>query len=269
MWPDAPRASVTPASRSSRRSPTDPVRAVSGRPSQTSIPAAASASAVGKSKTPIVAGAIVGLVVAGAAVFWMSQKNTGAPRTDTGVDAVPISTAVRPIAKGTPDPGVLALNDLAEIAPLDVLPKARARARTWHANAVLVSIRAEGVTRGLLDAVRGGSLELEFGIPKQRDALGSRKPVGAKRFLVNVDGNGSRVRELSVSNRAVSVGDPDCPLPSAWHKMSQSGVPKTETVSFTYAARPGDQRTVWTAKVAGKPQLTRTLDGRECTILAN
>ena len=150
-----------------------------------------------------------------------------------------------------------------------MLPKARARAQTWNSNAVLVSIRADGVTRGLLDAVRGGSLQLEFGIPKKRDALGSHKPVSAKRFLVNVDSKGSRVKERSVNNRAVSIGDPDCPLPSAWHKMSKSGVPKTEIVSFTYAARPGDQRTVWTAKVAGKPQFTRTLDGRECTILAN
>lgn len=189
--------------------------------------------------------------------------------TPPEVESAPTIAAAPSVAKGTPDPGTLGLRDLTEIAPLDVLPQARARAKTWDADAALVSIRAEGSTRGLLDAMRGASIELEFGIPKERRGLAFGEPVGAKRLFVSVDRNGSRVDERSKTGRAISIGDPDCPMSSAWHKMSKSGVPITETVTFTYAARKRDGRTVWLGDVAGKPKLTRTLDGRECTILAN
>jgi hypothetical protein len=268
-WPEA-----SPVSRSGSRSRTSqassdaPVRAsVPGeRGPATSFPATASPGRPASSKTPLITGLAVGLVAAGAAVFWLSQDDA----VEDVVEPSALSVAPPPsVAAGTPDPGILGLADLAEIAPLDVLPKARTRARVWDANAVLVSIRAQGVTRGLLDGTRGGSIHLEFGVPKKRGALGSGEPVGRRRFVVSVDKNGSRVTERSTSGRAVSVGDPDCPLPSAWHKMAKSGVPKSEIVSFTYSARRGDDRTVWLAKVPRKPKLTRTLDGRECTILAN
>ncbi len=276
LWPEAPRRSAPPSQgsaenphRGSQSSTTDTVRASSapGQLRAASIPATASDGARRRSKTPVVAGLVAGLLIAGATVYWMNQKDAVAPEAEHAAAAVAVTVPRE--TTGTPDPGVLALSDLAEIAPLNVLPKARRRAETWNANAVLISIRAKGVTRGLLDAVRGGSLRLEFGIPRDKGALGTGKPVGGKRLVVSVDQDGSRVTERSAGGRAVSVGDPDCPLPSAWHKMSKSGVPKTETVSFTYAARRGDQRAVWTAKVSGKPELTRTLDGRECTILTN
>lgn len=199
-----------------------------------------------------------------------SREDPSGAQPTVSAGGVPPSQEPEPsLSAAAADPGVLGLGDLREISPLSVLPDARRRALAWDPAAVLVSVTAHGVAQGLLDGTRGGELSLEFGVPIGGTGRGAGQPVGRDRFLVQVDENGSRVRERTGVGTAVAVGDPDCPLPSAWRKMHQSGVPKTEFPSFTYRARTGDRRAVWEASVSGKPEMSRTLDGRQCTILRN
>ena len=176
--------------------------------------------------------------------------------------AVGVPTLAAPALK--PDTGVPKLTDLADVTPLDVLPKALAAGAAWKTRIGLVSMRGTGVVHGRYDFRGPGMLEFELAEINRSQGI-----VGGERLIVVVDGAGSRTKE---ERRRVSAGRaldaPACPLPSAWRNLvaSGGGDARDAAMSFVYRRR-GDGRPVWELSRAGVTGSKETLDANSCVIL--
>jgi hypothetical protein len=144
--------------------------------------------------------------------------------------------------------------------------RARARARSWQAEAELVSIEASPVMSGTVDVTGGGKLAFGFG-KRSGLRMGAGAPVGSGRLVLSVEPGGLAASEEPAAGAARAVPDPDCPLDEAWQKVIASGVPSSQKLSMRYAMSDKHERAVWTAATLGEPRLTRTLDGASCVIL--
>jgi hypothetical protein len=178
-------------------------------------------------------------------------------RKSAELASVPTSVSVAT----PPKPAVAAADPL----ELDrALVAARRRAQTWQPDAHLVSILIEPVDKGRPG--EGGRIQLEFGKSKAGQ-LGPRALLDPERLIVSLTREGrTETRHRGVAAR--SVADPNCPLEEAWRKTVASGIPSNSRLKMRYELSKKHDRAVWIVWVMDKPELTRTLDGDSCAILA-
>jgi hypothetical protein len=140
----------------------------------------------------------------------------------------------------------------------------KSRALAWHRDAVLVSIHAEPLVNGLVDATADGYVEYEFGTPAQ--GFADRARVGAERLRVRIDRNGTSAREERGAPAGAAL-EPTCALEDAVRKIVASGVAPGAPLAIDFTLSARYEKAVWRATTLGGDKVTRALDGSTCAIL--
>ncbi len=216
-----------------------------------------------KSAAPMIAVGGAALVLAGIVAI-AALRGPAATTSSLPSAAVPAAPTTAP-SSAHPDPGGL-VPDLSDMKLDPLLQGAEKKALAWHRDAQLVAIQVGPVVEGRLDATKGTRVEILHGEPTP-GRLGPGSPVGTKQLTVLVTHEGSKVEELQGEAGAKAIAEPTCVLEEAWRRVVASGVPSSSELSLRYSHSPKHDRAVWVASVAADDKLTRTLDGRTCTIL--
>ncbi len=150
----------------------------------------------------------------------------------------------------------------ARLEPSNVLVEAHRRARDWHRDAVLVSLRA-----GPLDArgvVTGGEVEVAYAKPNEPRVSGGAE-TGSERLVVRADGGplSSRVERLV---KARIAPEPHCLFEDAWASAQRAGDAGGAPVTVRYLWSDKHARPVWEV-LNGDGHVLRRLDGVSCRIL--
>jgi hypothetical protein len=139
----------------------------------------------------------------------------------------------------------------------------------------LVSIAASPVVGDKVDLTQpGGEIVYVF----VADTSARTPPFGHLAVTVRRGGieqspTGDTGKPASGTARAaasnVKVVEPNCVFDAAAKAAHASGVPAASVMKLRYEADPTSKRGVWTARVPGKSELDRVIDGQTCAILVH
>ena len=229
------------------------------------VPSARPAPAKKRSAAPTIAVvAAIGVVVCVGVVAAVMMGSKDDVDRGPAAPSAPAATASAP-AKPV-DPDDMGVADLSAVRVGDIVPRALTRALVWDKNAQMVSIDASPVVDGKVNSKDGGKVEVLFAKPAGA-RLGPGSKVGTARLSVVVDAGGSKVTEATGEPGARAVEEPVCGLGEAWRKMVASGVPSNSKAAMRYAHSDKYARAVWTSSVGDEATLSRTIDGRTCSIV--
>jgi len=155
------------------------------------------------------------------------------------------------------------LGDLTRIDVSDLYPKVKQQAARWSSGARLVSITASPVVGSKVDLSAAGS-EIIYLFAAGADATGREQPPGRLAVRVTRDG----IKYGPASEQVTSdPGEPNCVSDAAVKAARASGIPASIPVKLRYEADKTLRRGVWTARVEGKRDLDRVIDGQTCAIV--
>lgn len=143
------------------------------------------------------------------------------------------------------------------VDPVAVLAQAAELARQMEPGVELVSIEADPVLEGTVDVTTSGLVYFAF----QYGLHGGQ----AGWVEVTVEREGLRAIRHSMPPRGKPVAPPSCALKEAFRAAKESGVPAGVPLSFGYGTKPG--ATTWRVEAAGRPELTREVDGATCKVV--
>jgi hypothetical protein len=189
-----------------------------------------------------------------------------APRKQEPPPPEPKATPAPPPApSGSAPPNELGIRDFAVVDPIEALGRARARAISWHPDAVLISVRADPVVGGGVDLTAGGVIEYRFGRPAG-EGFGAGAHVSPQRFTISLTKDGEKVAESNGGPARAAI-DPNCPFEDALRKVRASGVASDLPLSVNYEFSDKHTRTIFRVGTPGNDALSRALDGQSCAIL--
>jgi hypothetical protein len=205
----------------------------------------------------------IGLAVIAAIAFFF------APRP--GSDAAPVREAPPKPAPSAPMPSVeakpneLGIKDPAAVDPTELLGRARARAISWHPDAILISLRAEPVGSSGVDLTNGGTIEYWFGRPTG-DGLGSGARVSGKRFHIAVTRDAETAAEAAATTARAAI-DPNCPFEDVLRKVRASGILPDVPLSVVYEFADKYGKSIFRVTSPTDASVLRAVDGQTCAIL--
>jgi len=197
------------------------------------------------------------LIVAGLVMATATRKAEKAAEATVTVTATATATV-------SVDPKSLLIPRAEAVAPGRALSRAKSRALEWSPDAMLIECRFGPVIAGTLDVSGAGTATLRFGRPAGR--LGPGSPVEPDQLVMTLEKGQEQVERRNGPARK-GLADPMCPFEDAWRAMVASGVPSTSSVEVTYGTHAKVGRDVWEMRVAEHPELTRLIDGQNCTIV--
>jgi hypothetical protein len=202
--------------------------------------------------------AAAGILGAGALAILLLGKH-GAPPGAPSAEALQKATSPPPVPSAPP-PRADGLTDPSHIDASDLYPKVKQRAVAWNADARLVSITANPVVGDKVDLTQaGGEIVYVFAA----DASARTPPFGHLSVTVRRGG----IEQSSTSSSSLKVVEPNCVFDAAAKAAHASGVPAATAMKLRYEADATTKRGVWTAKVPGKGQLDRVIDGQTCAVV--
>jgi hypothetical protein len=217
----------------------------------------------------VVPAAAAGILGAGAVAVLLLGKR-GAPPGDA--PAASSAQSPRP-AEPAPPPRADTFADPARVDPSDLYPKVKQRAVAWNADARLISIAAGPVVGDKVDLTQaGGEIVYLFAA----DTSARTPPFGHLAVTVRRGGieqtptaepakPAANARAAATST--IKVVEPNCVFDAAAKAAHASGVPATTVMKLRYEADPVSKRGVWFAKVPGKGDLDRIIDGQTCAVV--
>jgi hypothetical protein len=210
---------------------------------------------------PSAAGAIV---LTGALAILLLRR--GEPAQPAPLATAPLIPAAEPARPELP------FRDPAKVDPSDLYPKVKQRALAWNADARLVSIAASPVIGDQVDLTQeGAEIVYVFGT----DLAARARPLAHLAVTVRKTGidqapaGDSRSSAANARGAAspIKVVEPNCVFDAAAKAAHASGVPVTSPMKLRYEADEKLKRGVWTAKVPGRTDLDRTIDGQTCAVV--
>jgi hypothetical protein len=222
---------------------------------------------------PLIGGIIV---LAGGLVLWMLARR-GEERSREWEAA-----ASAALAANTPPPAPSAsaspLGDLTKIDISDLYPKVKQRAEQWSPNPRLISIAASPVIGSKVDLTAADG-EIVYQFAARLEAMGHEQPPG--RLALHVTRQGikpaavteekQRIEPASRNAKAAAdpgdPGEPNCVSDAAAMAARGSGIPANRPMKLRYEVDKILRRGVWIAKVDGKRELDRIIDGKTCAIV--
>jgi hypothetical protein len=201
--------------------------------------------------------AAAGILAAGAAAILLLGKSQPAPSqmpaAASAASAFPIASAAAPRAETFTDP--------ARVDPSDLYPKVKQRALAWNADARLVSVAASPVVGDKVDLTQpGGEIVYLF----VADPSARTPPFGQLQLVVR---RGGIEQAAAASTPSIKVVEPNCVFDAAAKAAHASGVPAAAVMKMRYEGDAALKRGVWTARVSGKRELDRVIDGQTCAIV--
>ena len=73
--------------------------------------------------------------------------------------------------------------------------------------------------------------------------------------------------EGSAREAPLQIGEPNCVFDAAVKAAHASGIPAELPMRLRYEADAASRRSVWTAKIPGRRDLDRVMDGQSCAVL--
>jgi hypothetical protein len=209
------------------------------------------------------------IILAGAGAILLLRRGGESARPAPQPSAV-----VTPVVTAEPTQSELPFPDPARVDPSDLYPKVKQRALAWNADAHLVSIAATPVVGDKVDLTAdGGEIVYHFGT----DLSARARPLA--RLSVTVRRGGIEQAPVSEPVRAtapnartpaptsIQVGEPNCVFDAAAKAARASGIVAATPMKLRYEADNKLKRGVWTAKVPGRADLDRVIDGQTCAII--
>jgi hypothetical protein len=204
--------------------------------------------------------AAAGILGAGALAILLLGKGAPPPSPPPVAALVP-AVAPAESAPSRAEP----FNDAARVDPSDLYPKVKQRVTAWNADARLVSIAASPVVGDKVDLTKDGA---EIVYLFAADPSARTPPFG--HFSVTVRRSGLEGAPLGANARigvSQRVAEPNCVFDAAAKAARASGIPASTVMKLRYEADPVSKRGVWTARVPGKADLDRIIDGQTCNIV--
>jgi hypothetical protein len=287
---------VTPIVRVPFREPSAPAASPEPRPSAPSpmgiaphpVPSARPRPPIVRSKKQppwVVAAVAAGIVLTGVlAISLLGKGSSSTPTSSSMGSSAPATTVVRARTE-TPF-----FSDPAHVDASDLYPRVKERALAWNPDAHLVSIAASPVVGDKVDLTQeGAEIVYLFGAddsartpPFGRLAITARhggldqaptvepaKPVPAKPVAKPAPKPvAAKANTRTPPAPAASVVEPNCVFDAAAKAARASGVPAGTVMKLRYETDPTLNRGVWTARVPGRAELDRVMDGQTCAIVA-
>jgi hypothetical protein len=222
---------------------------------------------------PVIAAIIV---VAGGLVLWLLARR-GEERSrewEAAASAALAANAPPPAPSASASP----FGDLTQVDVSDLYPKVKQRAEQWSPNPRLISIVAGPVVGSKVDLTAADG-EIVFQFAARLEAMGHEQPPGRVALHVTRQGikptpvseEKPRVQPASRDPLAaaapVDPGEPNCVSDAAAKAARASGIPANAPMKLRYEVDKILRRGVWTAKVEGKRELERIIDGKTCAIV--
>ncbi len=200
------------------------------------------------------------IVVAGGVVLFVLARREHETNPPLDAPTVMASASSAPPAPGAePSP----LGDLTRVDVSDLYPTIKQRAAQWSSDARLVSIVAVPVIGSKVDLSAAGG-EIVYQFAAARDATGREKPRGRLDLRVTRDGIKPQPSNEATTAEAI---EPNCVSDAAARAAHASGIPSNVRMKLRYEVDRVLGRGVWTAKVDGRRDLDRTIDGKTCAII--
>lgn len=190
-----------------------------------------------------------------------------APHVDRAASA---ASSEKPVVQGAPrNPGSPALDALGvkkpeAVDPTDLLAHVKSRASAWHRDAVLVSMSAQPVRKGLVDLTNGGSVEYNFA--RADGPLNPGSAVKADRLIIRVDASGPSEQETR-AGAGRSTAEPNCSLAEAFEAARAAGLSDDAGIAVRYEMSDRHGKSVWQLSSLSDTKSARTVDGWTCAIL--
>jgi hypothetical protein len=216
------------------------------------------------------------IVLAGAVALFVLSRRSGDTKTE---EAVAVSAPAPFVsASATIRSHDSPLGDLTRVDASDLYPKIKERAAQWSTGARLISISASPVVGSKVDlSATGGEIVYQFAAGFS--ATGREQPAGRLALRVTRDGikpapasEPANVRpETGRDPLAAPIptdpGEPNCVSEAAAKVAHASGIPANTAMKLRYEVDRTLRRGVWTAKVDGRRDLDRVIDGKTCAIV--
>jgi hypothetical protein len=218
----------------------------------------------------VVPAAAGGILAAGAlAIAFLGHR--GEP------PGAPPATSTRPAISPPPAESAPSradtLADPAHADASDLYPKVKQRAVAWNADARLVSMAASPVVGDKVDLTRpdGEIVYVFVADPSARTPPFGRFAVTVRRGGIEQSTSPEPAKTAPANARAAAttlkVVEPNCVFDAAAKAAHASGVPASTVMKLRYEADPSSKRGVWTARVAGRSDLDRVIDGQTCAVV--
>jgi hypothetical protein len=223
---------------------------------------------------PIVAAIIL---LAGGLVLWLLARR-GEERSREWEAAASAALAANQPAPA-PSASASPLGDLAKIDISDLYPKVKQRAEQWSPNPRLISIAASPVIGSKVDLTAADG-EIVYQFAARLEAMGHEQPPGRLALHVTRQGikaapgtepekgrTATAVRDPLAQAVPSDPGEPNCVSDAAAKAARASGIPAAMPMKVRYEVDPILRRGVWIAKVDGKRELDRVIDGKTCAVV--
>lgn len=164
--------------------------------------------------------------------------------------------------------GSVAVADADRADPTESLARVQRTVAPDDPGAQLVSITVAGSRMGTVD-LRAPGPSVTYVYALGRPATATLAPKGQPlagregRQLV-LRAGGGQPEPATLAKGAAAVPEPLCVWSAAWRSAVKGGLPEDEVVDGVYAIKNDEPR--WTVSVAGKPELSRDIDGKTCAI---
>jgi len=215
----------------------------------------------------LVPASAAGILLVGATTLALLGRGRSSEAALTAPSAAP-QPLPAPSAKAEASP----FTDTARVDPSDLYPKAKQRALAWNPDARLVSITASPVVGDKVDLTReGAEVVYVFGT----DAAARSRPFGRLAVTARRGGIEQAPADLPkpapAHARATPAGgqvvEPNCVFDAAAKAAHASGIPAAQVMRLRYEADAALGRGVWTARVPGRSDLERVIDGQTCAVV--
>jgi hypothetical protein len=228
-----------------------------------------------KLQIPLIAAIIV---VAGGLVLWLLARRGEEKSREWEAAAsaeLAASQAPPPATSASASP----LGDLTKIDVSDLYPRIRQRAEQWSPNPRLISIAAGPVVGSKVDLTATDG-EIVYQFAARLEAMGHEQPPG--RLALHVTRQGIKAAPGIEPEKARPAkaardplpqavpsdpGEPNCVSDAAAKAARASGIPAATPMKLRYEVDPILRRGVWLAKVEGKRELDRVIDGKTCAVV--
>jgi hypothetical protein len=163
--------------------------------------------------------------------------------------------------------------DPARVDASDLYPRVKERALAWNPDARLVSISASPVVGDKVDLTQyDAEIVYIFGADSARSPPFGHLAIAARRGGLEQSPWTEAPRPRAPNAKApapptLRVVEPNCVFDAAARAAHASGIPAGTVMKLRYEGDSSLNRGIWTARVLGRAELDRVIDGQSCAIL--